>query len=83
MSVTPTRAPINGVDAIHKLSELGALGDLGVTTTRIRLIGGAAQNAAVHAGWVLAGAAPPAQDPHPEIREQYGVARAAVVASES
>ena len=96
-----------------------ALGSLGVTTTRVRLIGGAAQNAAVQtiagqvfsvpvevpepgeyvamgaavqAGWVLEGAAPtwpiaisatPAQDPHPEILEQYAVARADVVASES
>jgi len=96
---------------------IDALGSLGVGTTRVRLIGGAAQNAAVQtiagqvfdvpvevpepgeyvamgaavqAGWVLEGAAPswpiaisatPARDPRPEVREQYAVARAAVVAA--
>jgi xylulokinase len=96
---------------------IDALGSLGVSTTRVRLIGGAAQNAAVQAiagqvfdvpvevpepgeyvamgaavqaGWVLEGAAPswpvaisatPAQDPRPEIRDHYSVARAAVVAA--
>jgi xylulokinase len=95
---------------------IDALGSLGVSTTRVRLIGGAAQNAAVQtiagqvfdvpvevpepgeyvamgaavqAGWVLEGTAPswpiaicatPAHDPHPEIREHYAVARAAVIA---
>jgi xylulokinase len=96
-----------------------ALGGLGVSTTTVLLIGGAAQNAAVQtiagqvfgvpvevpepgeyvamgaavqAGWVLEGAAPswpiaisatPAYDPRPAIREQYAVARAGVVASNS